>query len=131
MAQIVLGLGTSHGPQLFLRPEQWEVRAQADRQNPQHWFRGKAYDFPALTAARRNEDFSSWLTPVGKQAHFDRCQRAIGAIADVYETTAPDIAVIEIAHDRSETKEDRKPLCPIRKRLRRSFDKTEDPDQSE
>jgi len=101
MAQIVLGLGTSHGPQLFLRPEQWEVRAQADRQNPQHWFRGKAYDFPALTAARRNEDFSSWLTPVGKQAHFDRCQRAIGAIADVYETTAPDIAVI-IGNDQSE-----------------------------
>jgi hypothetical protein len=101
MAQIVLGLGTSHGPQLFLAPDQWELRAKADRQNPKHWFRGKPYDFPALAAARKNESFASQLTPDAKQAHFDRCQRAIGAIADTYQTAAPDLAII-IGNDQSE-----------------------------
>ena len=35
------------------------------------------------------------------QAHYDRCQRAIGAIADTYATAAPDLAVI-IGNDQSE-----------------------------
>ncbi|HEV8016912.1 MAG TPA: hypothetical protein VGP48_15340 [Stellaceae bacterium] len=101
MAQIVLGLGTSHGPQLFLRPEQWELRAAADRANPQHWFRGKPYNYETLLAARKNEDFAPHLTPQAKQAHFDRCQRAIGAIADVYRTVKPDVAIV-IGNDQSE-----------------------------
>jgi hypothetical protein len=101
MAQIVLGLGTSHGPQLFLKPEQWELRAQADRQNKQHWFRGKAYDYPALAALRKNDGFAAQITLPAMQAHYDRCQRAIGAIADAYATAAPDLAVI-IGNDQSE-----------------------------
>ncbi len=101
MAQIVLGLGTSHGPQLFLEPDQWELRAKADRQNPQHWFRGKPYDFPALAALRQSEAFGAHITPAAKQAHFDRCQRAIGAVADIYASAAPDLAIL-IGNDQSE-----------------------------
>ena len=101
MAQIVLGLGTSHGPQLFLQPDQWELRAKADRQNPQHWFRGKAYDFPALAALRKSENLDPQITPAAKAAHFERCQRAIGRVADIYETAAPDLAII-IGNDQSE-----------------------------
>ena len=101
MAQIVLGLGTSHGPQLFLRPEQWELRATADRANPQHWFRGKPYTYETLLEARMSEDFAPHLTAQAKQAHFDRCQRAIGAIADAYRTARPDVAVV-IGNDQSE-----------------------------
>src|SRR5579871_5180165 len=101
MAQIVLGLGTSHGPQLFLQPDQWELRAKADRQNPQHWFRGKAYDFPALAALRKSENLDPQITLAAKAAHFERCQRAIGAIADIYQTAAPDLAII-IGNDQSE-----------------------------
>jgi hypothetical protein len=101
MANIVLGLGTSHGPQLFLQPEQWELRAAADRQNPQHWYRGKPYTYETLLAARRGQDFATHLTPQAKQAHFDRCQHAIGAVADAYRTAKPDIAVV-IGNDQSE-----------------------------
>jgi hypothetical protein len=101
MAQIVLGLGTSHGPQLFLQPDQWELRATADRQNPQHWFRGKPYNYETLLTARKGEDFTAQLTPQAKQAHFDRCQRAIGAIADVYRAAKPDLAIV-IGNDQAE-----------------------------
>ncbi len=101
MAKIVLGLGTSHGPQLFLQPEQWELRATADRQNPQHWYRGKPYTYDTLLAARKDQDFAPQLTPEAKRAHFERCQHAIGAIADVYKAAKPDVAVV-IGNDQSE-----------------------------
>ena len=35
MAQIVLGIGTSHSPVLSLAPEMWEAYAQNDKRNPE------------------------------------------------------------------------------------------------
>lgn len=101
MAQIVLGLGTSHGPQLLMPPELWELRAQADRQNKQHWFRGKSYDFPTLAALRQPDGFAAQITPPAMRAHYDRCQQAMGTVADIYATAALDIAVI-IGNDQGE-----------------------------
>jgi len=48
MADVVLGIGSSHGPLLSTPPEQWDLRAKADKENKNHWFRGKTYDYPAL-----------------------------------------------------------------------------------
>jgi len=48
MAEIVLGMGSSHGPLLSTPPEQWDLRAGADRANKNHWYRGKTYDYEAL-----------------------------------------------------------------------------------
>lgn len=101
MAQIVLGLGTSHGPQLLMPPELWKLRAQADRQNKQHWFRGKSYDFPTLIALRQTDNFGAQIAPAAMRAHYDRCQQARGTIADIYATAAPDIAVV-IGNDQAE-----------------------------
>ncbi len=52
MADIVLGIGSSHGPLLSTPPEQWDLRAKADRENKKHWFRGKTYDYEALLQER-------------------------------------------------------------------------------
>ena len=52
MAEIVLGIGSSHGPLLSTPPEQWDLRAKADRENKNHWFRGKTYDYEALLKSR-------------------------------------------------------------------------------
>ena len=52
MAEIVLGIGTSHGPLLSTPPEKWDLRAQADRLNKQHYFRGKSYDYESLLKER-------------------------------------------------------------------------------
>ena len=52
MADIVLGIGSSHGPLLSTPPEQWDLRAAADRANKKHAFRGKTYDFESLLRAR-------------------------------------------------------------------------------
>ena len=52
MAEIVLGIGSSHGPLLSTPPEKWDLRAQADRENKRHWYRGKTYDYESLLKER-------------------------------------------------------------------------------
>ena len=46
MADIVLGIATSHG-MLVTAPEQWEARVAADR-GASHYFRGRPMSFEAL-----------------------------------------------------------------------------------
>ena len=52
MAEIVFGMGSSHGPLLSTPPEQWDLRAKADRENKNHWYRGKTYDYQSLLEQR-------------------------------------------------------------------------------
>ena len=52
MADIVLGIGSSHGPLLSTPADQWELRAKADRANKGHWFRGRTYDYETLLKER-------------------------------------------------------------------------------
>ena len=65
MADIVFGFGSSHGPLLSTPPEQWDLRADADRKNPAHAYRGGTYSFGELLALRKDGDFAAqnriWL----------------------------------------------------------------------
>ena len=54
MAQIVLGMGTSHSPMLSTPPEEWGQRAEADKQNPAHPFRDGVYTFDELLEKRKS-----------------------------------------------------------------------------
>lgn len=94
MARIVLAVGTSHGPQLSVPPEQWHLRAKADRENPAHWFRGKRYSFADLVELRGDDGFERRISADAMQAHFGRCKAALAALAAVYAEVKPDIAVI-------------------------------------
>ena len=77
MAEIVLGIGASHGPLLSTPPEQWDLRAKADRENKGHWFRGKTYDFESLLKARE-PGFANEITVDVRRERFARCRRAHG-----------------------------------------------------
>ena len=52
MAEIVLGMWTSHGPSLSTTPEQWTLRVSADLKR-QHPFRGEEYSFDELVTLRK------------------------------------------------------------------------------
>jgi Catalytic LigB subunit of aromatic ring-opening dioxygenase len=94
MAKIVLGMASAHGPQIFLSPEQWDLRVDADRQNKDHWFRGKNYSFDQLVEMRRGEKLAEKSTLEAKKAYFDRCQHALDEMVRVYGEVRPDVAVI-------------------------------------
>ncbi|MTV27507.1 hypothetical protein FTX61_19120 [Nitriliruptoraceae bacterium ZYF776] len=76
MAELVLGLGTSHGPLLNTPPDQWGQRARADRANPALAFRGTTYDFDGLLAAR-SPGFADECRPEVWDARHAACRTAI------------------------------------------------------
>jgi OH-DDVA oxygenase len=100
MAEIVLGIGTSHGPLLSTPPEQWDLRAQADRQNPRHAFRGQTYNYEALVKAR-TPGYADQIAIETKRARFDRCQVALNALGQRLREVAPDALVI-VGNDQRE-----------------------------
>jgi Catalytic LigB subunit of aromatic ring-opening dioxygenase len=100
MAKIVLGIGSSHGPMLSTPPDMWHLRAEADRKNQKHFYRGEAYDFPKLLAARQ-PGFAAAITPEERKKRYDACQTALDKLADKFAEVKPD-AVVIIGNDQRE-----------------------------
>ena len=94
MAEVVLGIGTSHGSMLSTPPREWDGRAAADRRNKELAFRGKTYAFEQLYALRQADDFASRNTLAARQAHYDRCQKQLDALADILAAAKPDVMVV-------------------------------------
>jgi 3-O-methylgallate 3,4-dioxygenase len=101
MAKIVLGIGTSHGPMLSTPPDQWGQRVEADRRNPEHWFKGKPYTFDQLVALRAGEHLERELTQEIWNERHAACRRAIGKLAAIFAEAKPDVAVI-VGNDQME-----------------------------
>jgi hypothetical protein len=101
VARITLGLGTSHGPMLSIAPEIWPERVKADRTNPQHFYRGKAYTFDELVELRKPEKLAEQITPEVSRQRYAQCQSAIRKLADIFEEEKPDAAVI-VGNDQME-----------------------------
>ena len=100
MAKIVLGMGSSHGPMLSTPPDMWHLRAGADKKNPKHFYRGQAYDFEKLLAARQ-PGFAAAITPEECKRRYDQCQRALDKMAAKFAEVKPD-AVVIIGNDQRE-----------------------------
>jgi aromatic ring-opening dioxygenase LigB subunit len=94
LAELVLGVGTSHGSMLLTPPQEWDGRAAADRRNRSLAFRGTTYSFDQLYTLRQAENFAAHNTPTARQAHYDRCQKQLDALGDVLAAARPDVMVI-------------------------------------
>jgi len=94
MAQIVLGMWTTHGPSLSTTPEQWLLRLPDDRANKQHPFREGRYDFDTLVAMRKGENLAFKSSLEERTKRHAACQAAIARMADIFEKAKPDVAVI-------------------------------------
>lgn len=100
MAKIVLGIGSSHGPMLSTPPDQWHLRGEADRKNTRHFYRGEAYDYQKLLAARQ-PGFADAIAPGERQKRHDACQRALDKLAAKFTEAKPD-AVVIVGNDQRE-----------------------------
>jgi aromatic ring-opening dioxygenase LigB subunit len=94
MAEIVFGFGSSHGPLLSLPPEKWDLRADADRANPAHAFRGGTYDFGQLLALRKNGDFAAQNRIEVRRERHARNQAQLDRLADRLAVVDPDLIVL-------------------------------------
>src|SRR5262245_6292583 len=94
MARIILGMGTSHAPQLSMPPSDWPLRVKADQNNPELWYRGKTYTFPELVQARVDQHLQDQLSPEQAESRYQACQRDIAEMSTILDRVAPDVCVI-------------------------------------
>lgn len=106
MAQIILGMATSHGPMLSTPWEEWGQRVVADKRaapgtGHELYFKGKPFYFDDLMRERAGEHLEDQVTPEKMREHHEACQRAIARLAETFERVSPDVAVI-IGDDQEE-----------------------------
>lgn len=94
MAQIVLGMWTTHGPTLSTTPEEWLLRLPADHANKAHWYQTGRYDFDTLVKMRRDEGLAEKSSLAERTRRNAACRAAIDRMADAYAAAKPDVAVI-------------------------------------
>jgi len=100
MAQIVLAMATTHGPQLHTTVEQWQLRVKADRTR-KHPFRNGVYSFDELVEMRRAEDLEQKSSMQAQRGYHARCHAAMDILADQWATVGADVAVI-LGNDQDE-----------------------------
>src|SRR5580658_8120459 len=100
MAEIVLGMAASHGPLLSTPPEQWDLRAKADRENKDHWYRGRTYDYESLLKERAPGLAKEVEVETRRERHA-QCRRAMTALGEKFKETAPE-AVVIVGNDQRE-----------------------------
>ena len=98
MAEIVLGIGASHGPTIQSLPEDWLKLGQKDMEDPR-------YDFDAVLASASPE-IERELEPEVLQRRYESIQRAIESMSNVLQETAPD-AIVCVSNPHGATPQDR------------------------
>lgn len=94
MAEIVLGIGTSHAPQLSTPCEQWHLHAERDRRDQVLWFRGHRYGFEELVERRAHEGLGRYVSDETWQAKYAACDQAVDVLRDALAKAEPDIVVV-------------------------------------
>src|SRR5215831_13216413 len=100
MAQIVLAMATTHGPQLHTTVEQWQLRVKADKAR-KHPYRDGVYGFDELIDLRRAEGLDVKSSIEAQTGHHARCHAAMGKLADKWAEVGADVAVI-LGNDQDE-----------------------------
>jgi 3-O-methylgallate 3,4-dioxygenase len=86
MARLVLGIGTSHSPQVSTGPDVWSLHAERDRANVAIPFERLARSAPAWMPEQ--------LAPDVWQRKYDTCQAAVARLGDILAEQAPDFLVV-------------------------------------
>ncbi len=94
MAEIVLGIGTSHAPQLAMPPEQWRAYGDRGRTQAQHWFAGNTYSFGELVELRAEEHFEKECTDEKFETRYNACQQSIAHLSKTLADARPDVSII-------------------------------------
>ena len=95
MADLVLGIGCAHTPQLHTRAQDWAIRAERDRTNGiELWWRGKRWLWDDLAEARKSEGLVQSELDSQAQRRLDRCFAAVDKLVEKYNEVRPDVAII-------------------------------------
>lgn len=95
LADIVLGIGCAHTPQLHTPAVQWDIRAQRDMADGVPlWYRGERLTYAEVEAKRRQEDIARQTSLDIREARLAHSARALDRLAEIFAGVAPDVAVL-------------------------------------
>ncbi len=94
MAEIVIGVASSHTPQLSSGVDMWEDHAERDRRNTQLLGVDAKYHTYDELLADADPRIAAELGRSVWEAKYGRCQDAIAALADRLGDARPDVAVV-------------------------------------
>jgi aromatic ring-opening dioxygenase catalytic subunit (LigB family) len=86
MASLVVGIGTSHSPQLSIPAQKWQLLRTKDETDPR-------LDFAALVK-RAKKGLDDELYPAVWKQRDEACQRAIAALGQRLRDARPDVVVV-------------------------------------
>lgn len=86
MAKIVLGLGSSHGPQLRMPPEKWHLLLEKDQKDSR-------FKYGELLR-KADPGLKKQLTEESFKKKSDACQQALAKLRETLSKAAPDCVVI-------------------------------------
>ncbi len=95
MAEIVLGLASSHSPQLSTPPEMWLAYGEGDKNHTELWAAdGKPYSFEELLETVDRAAIEKELTREKLESRYSSCQQGITALGETLARTSPDVIVM-------------------------------------
>lgn len=94
MAQLVLGLGVSHTPQMSMPSNLWASYARHDRKNPNLIYERKKWAYDDLVAYRAAEGIAARVNEAEFAALHSRAQAAVGVLARSLADAEPDVVVV-------------------------------------
>ncbi|HYY24639.1 MAG TPA: hypothetical protein VE689_04050 [Candidatus Udaeobacter sp.] len=86
MAKLVLGLATSHSPQLSVHVDRWALLREKDEYDPR-------LDYKALLG-RAKPGIAQEITAGKMRQRYDACQKAIGILGDILRQAEADVIVV-------------------------------------
>ncbi len=105
MAQVVIGIGTSHSPQLSIRAKDWEYLLKKDQTDPR-------LDYPALLK-RAKPGLEAELTPEKFRERDEACLKAVGNLGEALKKSNADIVVVFGDDQQEQFHDDNMPMFAI------------------
>ena len=105
MAQVVIGIGTSHSPQLSIRAKDWEYLLKKDQTDPR-------LDYPALLK-RAKPGLDAELTPEKFRERDEACLKAVGNLGEALKKSNADIVVVFGDDQQEQFHDDNMPMFAI------------------
>ena len=102
MAKIVLGLASSHTPQLNIPASDWPLLQQKDETDPRLDYASLLHRAPA--------DIDAQITPEAMQERDELCQKALDSLSAILRQTAPDVLVVLGDDQHEQFHEDNMPM---------------------
>lgn len=94
MADIVIGIASSHTPQLSSGVEMWTDHAERDRRNPHLLGKDARFHTYDELLAQADPALKKELAPEVWESKYQRCQEAIGALSAFLGKARPDVAIV-------------------------------------